>query len=200
MDHPVELGTLSDFLAHMPRGQFLAHLGPGPFLVFHPGLERGESLVCTPPDGISLAETWADAEQTTLAGRSPIHGIASRVSVVAPLRKSQRNPFCGVITVGRARTNDVRLAAPSVSKIHALLYPGQDPWRIQDNDSTNGTWVNGAALPPRELRGLASASELTLGRVRCVFLEPAGVLALCSFVPREQASARRVAVSPARPG
>ena len=65
---------------------------------------------------------------------------------LAPLSKSDRNPYQNFIFVGRASTCDVILRDASVSKTHAVFErDGQQPlWKLRDNRSHNGTWVNHA--------------------------------------------------------
>jgi hypothetical protein len=87
---------------------------------------------------------------------------------VAPLVKSGHNPYENFIFVGRASTCDVVLRDPSVSKTHAVLEhdPAAAPhagWRIRDNGSHNGTWVNARKLTPREPVALAGGEALVLG-------------------------------------
>ncbi len=47
------------------------------------------------------------------------------------------------IAIGRARTNQVSLPTSSVSGTHARLYRENGQWLIADQQSTNGTFLNG---------------------------------------------------------
>lgn len=62
-----------------------------------------------------------------------------------------------------------------VSRHHAELVLRGHSLRIMDLDSTNGTFVNGARLLPRELRGLVNGDTLQLGSLtmRVFFRHPA---------------------------
>src|SRR5690606_27587670 len=46
------------------------------------------------------------------------------------------------MTMGRAATNDICVSQDSVSRMHATIVTDGQGIRIQDNESTNGTFVN----------------------------------------------------------
>jgi hypothetical protein len=71
------------------------------------------------------------------------------------------------LTVGSAPDNDVVVADPSVSRIHALLHQLNGRWFIEDCGSRNGTAVNGVQLA--SMHPLRPADEVRLGRARLVF-------------------------------
>lgn len=50
------------------------------------------------------------------------------------------------ITLGRSRTNDIRINAPNVSRSHALLTKSGNNWYISDAHSSFGTFVNGEKI------------------------------------------------------
>ncbi|OBI44563.1 ABC transporter ATP-binding protein [Mycobacterium kyorinense] len=52
----------------------------------------------------------------------------------------------GAVTVGRAETNGVVVDDPLVSHIHAVLVATPAGVEIRDNNSSNGTFVNGASV------------------------------------------------------
>jgi hypothetical protein len=53
-----------------------------------------------------------------------------------------------------------------VSRQHAVLRAGQDIYVLQDLDSTNGTWLNEARLPPHISSTLKNGDMVRLGQVR----------------------------------
>ncbi len=55
----------------------------------------------------------------------------------------------GVVTLGRADDNDVRVDDPAVSRKHAVLHVGP-PLEIEDLGGANGTLIRGAAAPGRD--------------------------------------------------
>jgi hypothetical protein len=123
--------------------------------------------------GLNGAARAAAAEFRT-ATRDAVRSLPSLEDVVldetyvAPLVKSGRNPYENFIFVGRASTCDVVLRDPSVSKTHAVLEhdPAAAPhegWRIRDNGSHNGTWLNARKLSPRDPVPIAGGDALVLG-------------------------------------
>lgn len=52
-------------------------------------------------------------------------------------------PVQGVLTVGRSPECDIHINDPGLSRIHARLVPTEDGVRIEDLESTNGTFING---------------------------------------------------------
>jgi pSer/pThr/pTyr-binding forkhead associated (FHA) protein len=104
---------------------------------------------------------------------------------VAPLVKSERNPYGDFIFVGRASTCDVILRDPSVSKTHAVFEhdPAAAPhagWSIRDNDSHNGTWVNSRKLTGRDPVALAGGDALILGAYPAYLILPDALRRLIS--------------------
>ncbi|HTQ45439.1 MAG TPA: FHA domain-containing protein [Polyangiaceae bacterium] len=123
--------------------------------------------------GLNGAARAAAAEFRT-ATRDAARALPSLQDVVldetfvAPLIKSGRNPYENFIFVGRASTCDVVLRDPSVSKTHAVLEhdPAAAPhagWRIRDNGSHNGTWVNSRKLTARDPVPITGGDAIVLG-------------------------------------
>jgi hypothetical protein len=77
------------------------------------------------------------------------------------------------LTIGSAPDNDVVVADPSVSRIHALLHQLNGRWFIEDCGSRNGTAVNGHQLT--SLHPLQPTDEVRLGRARLEFCGQASV-------------------------
>lgn len=99
-------------------------------------------------------------------------------SLVLGLQKSQKigNLFPTMITVGRARNNDLVLPSSEISSFHAYFVPppsGPPPhtWAVCDAESSNGTTVNGQPAPTPT--AVASGDEVCFARVRCRFFQPA---------------------------
>jgi hypothetical protein len=100
---------------------------------------------------------------------------------VAPVVKREGvNPYTSMITLGRARNNDVPITDISVSKLHAWIRRGdngtfsQGDFSITDAGSRNGTFVNGVAVS-REPHPLPVGARLRLGLVEFWFVDPAGL-------------------------
>ncbi|MFH2009751.1 MAG: FHA domain-containing protein [bacterium] len=90
--------------------------------------------------------------------------------------KSDRNPWRGRISVGRAKNNDVIIDHPSVSKLHAhFLVPGRDSLTLDppsalaltDAESKNGTRLNGTLLAAASEVEIRPGDRLQFGAVTC---------------------------------
>lgn len=90
------------------------------------------------------------------------------------LAKSTRNPFGALITLGRARNNDVIIDHPTVSKVHVIFTRvGKGQWAVSDERSSNGTFLNGVQLAPGEKRSIGDGDNLRFGPdIVGRFLEP----------------------------
>jgi len=77
------------------------------------------------------------------------------------------------VTVGSAPDNVIRLTGLTVSRHHAVLRPDGDSWVIEDQRSTNGTWVNGERVTRQRL----SRGDLVRIEQHCLRIDPGrGVL------------------------
>ncbi|HKB13361.1 MAG TPA: FHA domain-containing protein [Vicinamibacterales bacterium] len=71
--------------------------------------------------------------------------------------------------VGRHPESDVWLDATSVSRVHARVVIADGSASVEDRQSTNGTFVNGARITSRH--ALVDGCEVTFGSERAVFRE-----------------------------
>src|SRR5580704_7465462 len=76
-------------------------------------------------------------------------------------------PATGRVVVGRARTADVRIDHPSVSREHVALYLDAAP-RVEDLRSVNGTRVRGLPLEPGAAVSVRPNEVVDLGAVLLV--------------------------------
>jgi len=74
------------------------------------------------------------------------------------------------VTIGSSIVNDIVLEAGTVSRRHALIEFLGSGWQIRDLDSTNGVYVNGAAVSMTELN---FGDTLTIGDELLLFHERA---------------------------
>ena len=70
--------------------------------------------------------------------------------------------------IGRSLAADVRFDDPTVSRRHALVVRQADGFRVVDDRSLNGVFVNGERV---EWRQLHEGDEIVLGRHRLVFVD-----------------------------
>lgn len=91
-------------------------------------------------------------------------GVA-RAEVVSLCKRPGANPFESMFTIGRAKNNDLVLAAPDVSKFHAYIRreDPSGPLVVRDAGSTFGTEVGGHALDSHvESAALTPGSEVRI--------------------------------------
>ena len=71
------------------------------------------------------------------------------------------------VTIGKAQSYaDIILSDPSISRVHARIYRGDDGGiEIRDLDSTNGTWINGVRLMPNEKKTVHRGDEVRFGNM-----------------------------------
>ncbi len=112
----------------------------------------------------SLLRDLRSAEQTQLASRSGI----GRLSV---LESPEDEPPAGstialgpINSIGRNVNNTIFVEDDFVSTNHAMLTFRGRSWYVEDQGSTNGTYVNGHRID-RPV-ALSFGDELTVGRVR----------------------------------
>jgi pSer/pThr/pTyr-binding forkhead associated (FHA) protein len=112
----------------------------------------------------SLLRDLRNAEQAQLASRSGI----GRLSV---LESPDDEPPAGttialgpINSIGRNVNNSIYVEDDFVSATHAMLTFRGRSWFIEDQGSTNGTYVNGHRID-RPV-ALSFGDELTVGRVR----------------------------------
>jgi pSer/pThr/pTyr-binding forkhead associated (FHA) protein len=125
-----------------------------------------------------------------------MHGIpvTPASSIAAPLAsllfrsgdlKGRRLPIkVPVVNIGRGEYNDIVIADPSVSTMHAKLQRREAIWILTDMGSTNGTFVEGERLTGET--ALSPGTTLKFGDVSALF-EP-----LDDTVPPERAGSTRL--------
>jgi ABC-type multidrug transport system ATPase subunit len=79
--------------------------------------------------------------------------VAFRPVAPPPARAIRRTTgSSGLVTVGRAKTNTVVVEDALASRVHAVLLPSPAGLEIRDNNSSNGTFVNGSRITRAMLR------------------------------------------------
>ena len=112
----------------------------------------------------SLLRDLRNAEQAQIASRSGI----GRLSV---LESPEDEPPAGstialgpINSIGRNVNNSIYVEDDFVSATHAMLTFRGRSWFVEDQGSTNGTYVNGHRI--ERPVALSFGDELTVGRVR----------------------------------
>ncbi len=99
----------------------------------------------------------------------PIPEIIGAERPVLAICKQAENPWHDLVSVGRARNNDIVLRDDSVSKLHAHFRVEGERVFIVDTGSRNGTHRNGVPLTPESEVELHTGDVLRIGRVEGSF-------------------------------
>jgi phage tail-like protein len=78
----------------------------------------------------------------------------------------------GSMALGRTATNDITLAAPEISSLHARITCTATECKIRDIDSTNGTTLNGQKLEPRVDYPLRHGDTIAIGPFIITYQRP----------------------------
>lgn len=70
-------------------------------------------------------------------------------------------PVDGPISIGRSSSNSIPIQEPLASRVHSTIFPFQNTIRIRDEQSTNGTFVNGARIMGEH--PLAAGDQIQIG-------------------------------------
>lgn len=134
------------------------------------------------------------------AGGTPAHLSDVGMSVVETglagsrkpgVRPGQGDPLCFVLIardgeplrVGRALENELVIAEPTVSRLHAQLEPAGLGWHLVPVSEKRRTLVAGRVADPGERVRLVSGQALELGDVRLSFYDAAAFKNLVSAKP-----------------
>ncbi|MBQ1709640.1 MAG: FHA domain-containing protein [Treponema sp.] len=72
------------------------------------------------------------------------------------------------ITIGRESDNDVIVDNKLASRHHALIQKIKNAYFIRDEESTNGTFVNGIRIPAGKYVKLNPGDKITIGNMNLV--------------------------------
>ncbi|MCO5171363.1 MAG: FHA domain-containing protein [Planctomycetes bacterium] len=153
-------------------------LGEEQFVARHPT----PALVLDAPEGPAAGDPMAWLSKTVVdedgfdrtlgvmdPGLTPSPEVdlsaASARSAVFFVRKAarQKDLFPDMVTIGRVPNNDIVLAYPTVSKVHAYLRRDGDGWRLHDHRSRNGTFVDQRRLPSGGAHDLVDGAVVHVG-------------------------------------
>jgi len=149
-----------------------------PVLVFIENGARAANtkLIDTPAQGTELGAD--DTGQFSL-GTGSYATFEKSLACAVAIQKTARNPFGNMITVGRSLNNDIILAFPTISKFHAYFARPTDPdvpWRLVDQNSKNGTFLDAEQIKSMEAQDLKSGRIITFGNdANAIFLLPQAV-------------------------
>jgi FHA domain len=133
-----------------------------------------EEFLLAYPRPVFVIEPFLAPDETgfqTITG-TKAQATEKKVAVIA--KRPEANTFSYMITIGRAGNNDLVIRYQGVSKFHAFIpvETGADtPTRVVDAGSTNGTFVRGERLAPRDdPNPLYDGDEFRLADLCMIFL------------------------------
>ena len=134
------------------------------------------------PSAFSGDETPLPSNLAGVFGDAPDEGDACLVVIRGPEvgRSTTLGEEC--LTIGRSRSNDLRLGADSLSRFHCKLERVGDAYQLEDLGSTNGTFVNGDRVVRRRLE---DGNHVQVGKVVLKFIAGRNVERLMHKALRE---------------
>src|SRR5690349_14114099 len=100
--------------------------------------------IVTPPDRVTA---------TSPPGATPSHPLVLQFP-------GGTLPLHATLSIGADGSNQSVLDARSVSRFHCRIAPVHGGWRVEDLDSTNGTWLDGARI---SAAGVDAGARLRVG-------------------------------------
>jgi len=155
----------------------LQELGEGPYLIVFPWADSAPGGLVDTALALEDTDDLHAIRETTRARASAVGHGGPGEAYLLQVAKTARNPFAQLVTLGRARNNDLILSSASVSKVHAwFLDGGPSGWFLQDNGSTNGTTHNDEPVRSGDNVALRRGDLLGFGGVQAVFESGPGTL------------------------
>lgn len=145
-------------LVALGRDEFLASAAPAALVRYRAADLASDDRIDEPAEPI---------EETMPLGKVVLADVLAME--VFPLVKKPGASFPDRITIGRTSNNDVVIADPSISRLHAYLRQHGGGWVVADGGSKNGSWLRGDPLGPRRERPIATRGVLRLGDVDLTF-------------------------------
>ena len=71
--------------------------------------------------------------------------------------------------IGRGSKCRIRIADPALSSVHCRIYKAEDTFFIEDNDSANGTLLNGESIED-EVVELIDGDKISIGSMMFLFV------------------------------
>lgn len=102
----------------------------------------------------------------TISGKSPVGRRLSgipRTELMFLVHNGKRVRLADEMTIGREKSNAIRVDDPLVSRVHCVVRRIRDAWYIEDAGSTNGTWINAKKLTPGKSVKLNPEDIIRLG-------------------------------------
>jgi pSer/pThr/pTyr-binding forkhead associated (FHA) protein len=150
-------------LLTLGREEFLASAAPA--VLVRTRLRRRDVSV-TGTKTLTVEQDYQETvDQVIRDGGFPLEAAGMELY---PLAKKLGASFRDRITIGRTENNDVVIADPSVSRLHAYVRHASG-WVVADAGSKNGSWLGDEQLEPRRESPLPPGTVIRFGDVHLTF-------------------------------
>lgn len=131
---------------------------PDESVVLGSSLEYGAAASKTRPSLLFMPGCEVDLSPTTIS-EEPAYFLESTEGDVFPLAAGENR-------VGRAPTNEIHIVGEKISRTHAMIVLSDESIEVIDQNSTNGTFVNGTRLEPDQPIRIQPGDEIRFGDKR----------------------------------
>ena len=111
-------------------------------------------------------------ENTTIITDSPVGQHLDKIAESTPasylMFDKRKIELVAKITIGREYDNNVMVDNKLASRHHAVIQKIRDAYFIKDENSTNGTFVNGRKIPEGKYVRLYAGDKITIGTTSLV--------------------------------
>jgi predicted component of type VI protein secretion system len=107
--------------------------------------------------------------------RMPVSAVAARGGQALAIALEPARAGATQVTLGRGHACDVELEDGTLSQLHCVFLKSEEGWRIEDLGSTNGTWVEGNRLKPRQPVPLADGTRIQAAALLLTFHDSTGL-------------------------
>ncbi len=105
--------------------------------------------------------------EVTIVNNSPIgqhlDKIAETKQVSYLVVNKKKIQLVAKITIGRDPNNDVVIDSKLASRQHCIIQKIREEYFLKDENSTNGTFLNGSRIPSDKYVKLNSGDKITVG-------------------------------------
>ncbi len=110
--------------------------------------------------------------ETTIINDSPIGQHLDRIAETKQVSylvfNKKRIQLVAKITIGREPDNNIVIDSKLASRYHCIIQKIRDEFFLKDENSTNGTFLNGRRIPSDKYVKLNPGDKLTIGAANLV--------------------------------
>lgn len=104
---------------------------------------------------------------TTIVNSSPLGQHLDRIAEAQQVSylvfNKKKIQLVAKITIGRENDNNIVIDSKLASRHHCIIQKIRDAYFVKDENSTNGTFINGKRIPPEKYVKLNPGDKLTIG-------------------------------------